>query len=218
MKWSEYYKSGKKEKKATIDEKEVAHLKAQVAQIPTLVEEKVRQQVQHIVETQQRTQRQQVEDQVGTTLSSIIPTLVAGLDAWYRGGKKGPPPVPSFTGSNSHNVEPSVSPQAATMVSPAAPTLVAPAAPTLVAPAAPTVVAPAAPTLVSPAAPLLQLNAPVAADNTPPGTAPTSGHSISCTPAAGGASTLAELDAITVTNPRLRYDFHILAFDYASHP
>ena len=188
MKWSEYYKSGKKEKKATIDEKEVAHLKAQVAQIPTLVEEQVRQQVQHIVETQQRTQRQQVEDQVGTTLSSIIPTLVAGLDAWYRGGKKGPPPVPSFTGSNSHNVEPSVSPQAATMVSPAAPTLVAPAAPTL----------------VSPAAPLLQLNAPVAADNTPPGTAPTSGHSISCTPVAGGASTLAELDAITVTNPRLR--------------
>ncbi|KAK1611053.1 hypothetical protein QYE76_034726 [Lolium multiflorum] len=197
MKWSEYYKSGKKEKKATIDEKEVAHLKAQVAQIPTLVEEQVRQQVQQIVETQQRTQRQQVEDQVGTTLSSIIPTLVAGLDEWYRGGKKGPPPVPSFTGSNSHNVEPSVSPQAATMVSPAAPTLVAPAAPTLVAPAAPTLVSPAAPTLVSPAAPLLQLNAPVAADNTPPGTAPTSGHSISCTPAAGGASTLAELDAIT---------------------
>ncbi|KAK1694249.1 hypothetical protein QYE76_010946 [Lolium multiflorum] len=197
MKWSEYYKSGKKEKKATIDEKEVAHLKAQVAQIPTLVEEQVRQQVQQIVETQQRTQRQQVEDQVGTTLSSIIPTLVAGLDEWYRGGKKGPPPVPSFTGSNSHSVEPSVSPQAATMVSPAAPTLVAPAAPTLVAPAAPTLVSPAAPTLVSPAAPLLQLNAPVAADNTPPGTAPTSGHSISCTPAAGGASTLAELDAIT---------------------
>ncbi|KAK1694307.1 hypothetical protein QYE76_011004 [Lolium multiflorum] len=197
MKWSEYYKSGKREKKVTIDEKEVAHLKAQVAQIPTLVEEQVRQQVQHIVETQQRTQRQQVEDQVGTTLSSIIPTLVAGLDEWYRGGKKGPPPVPSFTGSNSHNVEPSVSPQAATMVSPAAPTLVAPAAPTLVAPAAPTLVSPAAPMLVSPAAPLLQLNAPVAADNTPPGTAPTSGHSISCTPAAGGASTLAELDAIT---------------------
>ncbi|KAK1648037.1 hypothetical protein QYE76_065842 [Lolium multiflorum] len=168
-----------------------------VTVIPTLVEEQVRQQVQQIVETQQRTQRQQVEDQVGTTLSSIIPTLVAGLDEWYRGGKKGPPPVPSFTGSNSHNVEPSVSPQAATMVSPAAPTLVAPAAPTLVAPAAPTLVSPAAPTLVSPAAPLLQLNAPVAADNTPPGTAPTSGHSISCTPAAGGASTLAELDAIT---------------------
>ncbi|KAK1628263.1 hypothetical protein QYE76_002578 [Lolium multiflorum] len=197
MKWSDYYKSGKKERKAPIDEKEVAQLKAQVAQIPTLVEEQVRQQVQQIVETQQRTQRQQVEDQVGTTLSSIIPTLVAGLDEWYRGGKKGPPPVPSFTGSNSHNVEPSVSPQAATMVSPAAPTLVAPAAPTLVAPAAPTLVSPAAPTLVSPAAPLLQLNAPVAADNTPPGTAPTSGHSISCTPAAGGASTLAELDAIT---------------------
>jgi hypothetical protein len=180
MKWSDYYKSGKSSKKATIDEKEVAHLKAQVAQIPTIVEEQVRQQVQHIVETQQRTQRQQVEDQVGHTLSSIIPTLVAGLDAWYRGGKKGPPPVPSFTSSNSHNVEPSVSPQVATMVSPAAPTLLAPAVP------------------------LLQLNATVAADNTPPGTAPTSGHSISCTPVAGGASTLAELDAITVTNPRLR--------------
>ncbi|KAK1631104.1 hypothetical protein QYE76_005419 [Lolium multiflorum] len=75
--------------------------------------------------------------------------------------------------------------------------MVSPAAPALVAPVAPTLVAPAVPTLVSPAAPLLQLNAPIAADNTPPGTAPTSGHSISGTPAAGGASTLAELDAIT---------------------
>ncbi|KAK1612707.1 hypothetical protein QYE76_036380 [Lolium multiflorum] len=109
MKWSDYYKSGKKERKATIDEKEVAQLKAQVAQIPTLVEEQVRQQVQQIVETQQRTQRQQVEDQVGTTLSSLIPTLVAGLDAWYKEDKRGNSPVPSFTGSNSHNVEPSSS-------------------------------------------------------------------------------------------------------------
>ncbi|KAK1681203.1 hypothetical protein QYE76_042051 [Lolium multiflorum] len=156
MKWSEYYKSGKREKKVTIDEKEVAHLKAQVAQIPTLVEEQVRQQVQHIVETQQRTQRQQVEDQVGTTLSSIIPTLVAGGNNGVSGGA-------NLSGSGGANLGVS-----------------------------------AAPTLVSPAAPLLQLNAPVAADNTPPGTAPTSGHSISCTPAAGGASTLAELDAITL--------------------
>ena len=137
MKWLDYYKSGRKEKKATIDEKEVAHLKAQVAQIPTIVEEQVRQQVQHIVETQQRTQRQQVEDQVGHTLSSIIPTLVAGLDAWYRGGKKGPPPVPSFTSSNSHNVEPSVSPQAATMVSPETPMLAPPETPMLAPPEAP---------------------------------------------------------------------------------
>ncbi|KAK1670791.1 hypothetical protein QYE76_058950 [Lolium multiflorum] len=155
------------------------------------VEEQVRQQVQHIVETQQRTQREQVEVQVGTTLSSIIPSLVVGLDAWYKARKKGPPPIPDFMGSNSHNMEPSVSPQAATMVSPAAATLVAPAAPTLVAPAAPTLVALVEPTLLSPAVPLLQLNAPAAADNTPPGTAPTRGHSITCTPAAGGASTLA---------------------------
>ncbi|KAK1621385.1 hypothetical protein QYE76_026902 [Lolium multiflorum] len=56
MKWSEYYKLGRKEKKDSIDDQEVRELKAQVVQIPTLVEEQVRQQVQHIVETQQRTE------------------------------------------------------------------------------------------------------------------------------------------------------------------
>ncbi|KAK1651183.1 hypothetical protein QYE76_068988 [Lolium multiflorum] len=148
MKWSDYYKSGKKERKATIDEKEVAQLKAQVAQIPTLVEEQVRQQVQQIVETQR-----------GRNDSK-----------WRTNGNNGVSCGANIGGSGGANLGGS---GGANLVSPAAPTL------------------------VSPAAPLLQLNAPVAADNTPPGTAPTSGHSISCTPAAGGASTLAELDAIT---------------------
>ena len=41
-------------------------------------------------------------------------------------------------------------------------------------------------------------------ENPPAGTAPTSNTSVTCTPAVGGPSTLAELDAITVTkNQRL---------------
>jgi hypothetical protein len=43
------------------------------------------------------------------------------------------------------------------------------------------------------------LNAPGHRENTPAaGTAPSSSHSITCTPAVGGPSTLAELDAIKV--------------------
>ena len=58
-------------------------------------------------------------------------------------------------------------------------------------------VSPAAVVLVSPM-PALELNA---SGCTPVGTSPASGPSVSCTPAVGGASTLAELDAIiTVTN------------------
>jgi hypothetical protein len=51
MKWSEYYKSGKKEKKDSIDDQEVRELKAQVAQIPMMVKERVRQQVESLKTT-----------------------------------------------------------------------------------------------------------------------------------------------------------------------
>ena len=62
-------------------------------------------------------------------------------------------------------------------------------------------VSPAEAALVSPAAaPTLQLNAPGCGKNTPAGTSAASGPSVNCTPAVGGASTLAELNAITVTN------------------
>ena len=153
-KWSEYYTAGRKERKTSSEsqEREVQQLKAQVARIPEMVEEQVR-------------------DQLGATITAIIPTLVSRLQAWMAGGQQGPPLIPSFTGSNSHNAP------AAPLVSPAEAALVSPAA-----------------------APALQLNAPECGKNTSGGTSAASGPSVTCTPAVGGASTLAELDAITVTN------------------
>ena len=146
-KWSSYYTAGGRKEKKTSSEsqsREVQELKAQVGWIPEIVQE-------------------QVQQQLGMTLTAIVPTLIQGLRTWIAGGQQGPPPVPSFTASNSHNA------QAAPLVSPAP-------------------------------ARALELNAPGC---TPAGTSPASGPSVSCTrtPAFGGASTLAELDGITVTKP-----------------
>ena len=167
-KWGSYYTAGVRKEKKTSSEsqtREVEELKAQVALIPELVQE-------------------QVEQQLGTKLNAMVPTLIHGLTMWIAGGQQGPPPVPSFTASNSHSA------QAAPLVSPAAP---------LVSPAAAPLVSPAEAVFVSPAlARALELNAPGC---TPSGTSPASGPSVSCTPAVGGASTLAELDGITVTKP-----------------
>ena len=146
-KWGSYYTAGgRKEKKTS----EVEAHKAQVAQIPEIVQE-------------------QVEQQLGTKLNAMVPTLIHGLTTWIAGGQQGPPPVPSFTASNSHSA------QAAPLVSPAEAVFVSPAP-----------------------ARALELNAPGC---TPAGTSPASAPSVSCTPAVGGASTLAELDGITVTKP-----------------
>ncbi len=152
-KWSSYYTAGgRKEKKSNLESqtREVEALKAQVARIPELVQE-------------------QVEQQLGTKLNAMVPMLIHGLTTWIAGGQQGPPPVPSFTASNSHNA------QAAPLVSPAEAVFVSPAP-----------------------ARELELNAPGC---TPAGTSPASAPSVSCTPAVGGASTLAELDGITVTKP-----------------
>ena len=153
-KWSEYYTAGRKERKTSSEsqEREVQQLKAQVAWIPEIVEEQVR-------------------DQLGATITAIMPTLVSGPQAWIAGGQQGTPPIPSFTGSNSRNAP------AAALVSPAEAALVSPTA-----------------------APALQLNTPGCGKNTLAGTSEASGPSVTCTPAVGGASILAELDAITVTN------------------
>ena len=86
-KWSSYYNSdGRKEKKTSLESQacEVQELKAQVAQIPEIVQE-------------------QVQQQLGATITAIVPTLIEGLSAWIAGGQQGPPPIPSFTASNSHN-------------------------------------------------------------------------------------------------------------------
>src|SRR4051812_37245537 len=111
----------------------------------------------------------------------MVPTLIHGLTTWIVGGQKGPPSVPSFTASNSHSA------QAAPLVSPAVP---------LVSPAVAPLVSPAEALFVSPApARALELNAPGC---TLAGPSPAGAPSVSCTPAIGGASTLAELDGITV--------------------
>ena len=103
--------------------------------------------------------QEQVQQQLGATITAIVPTLIQGISAWIAGGKQGLPLIPSFTASNSQNA----------MAGP----------------------------LVSPT-PARELNAPGC---TPAGTSAASGPSVNCTPAVGGASTLAELDAIiTVTN------------------
>ena len=142
-KWSSYYNTaGRKEKKTSSESqaREVQELRAQVARIPEIVQE-------------------QVQQQLGATITAIVPTLIQGISAWIAGGQQGPPPIPSFTASNSQNA----------MAGP----------------------------LVS-LMPTRELNAPGC---TPAGTSAASGPSVNCTPAVGGASTLAELDAIiTVTN------------------
>ena len=160
-KWGSYYTAGVRKEKKTSSEsqtREVEALKAQVARIPELVQE-------------------QVEQQLGTKLNAMVPTLIHGLTTWIAGGQQGPPPVPSFMANNSHSA------QAAPLVSPAAAPLVSPAEAVFVSPA---------PTRA------LELNAPGC---TPAGTSPASAPSVSCMPAVGGASTLAELDDITVTKP-----------------
>ena len=150
-KWSSYYTAGGRKEKKTSSESqscEVEALKAQVAHIPEITQEKVQQ-------------------QLGTTLTAMVPTLIHGLTTWIAGGQQGPPPIPSFTASNSQNA----------MAGPLVP--------------------PAEAALVSPT-PARELNAPGC---TPVGTSAASGPSDNCTPAVGGASTLAELNAIiTVTN------------------
>ena len=111
--------------------------------------------------------QEQVEQRLGATITALVPTLISGFSAWIAGGQQGPPPIPSFTASNSHNA----------MAGPLVPTAEA--------------------TLVSPT-PARELDAPGC---TPAGTSAASGTSVNCTPAVGGASTLADLDAIiTVTN------------------
>src|SRR4051812_15417731 len=81
------------------------------------------------------------------------------------------------------------------MVSPAADALASPAADVLVSPAASPLVTSAADALVTPTAVR-------ALERRTPNTSGASAPSVTCPPAIGGASTLAELDAITVTKPR----------------
>ena len=73
-KWSSYYTAGGRKEKKTSSEsqsREVQELKAQVAWIPEMVQE-------------------QVQHQLGATITTIVPTLIEGLQAWIAGGQQGP--------------------------------------------------------------------------------------------------------------------------------
>ena len=61
-KWPEYYTAGRKERKTSSESqrREVEQLKAQVARIPEMVQEQVR-------------------DQLGATITAIMPSLLEGL-------------------------------------------------------------------------------------------------------------------------------------------
>ena len=70
-KWSSYYTAGGREEKKTsskIQSREVEALKAQVARIPEAVQE-------------------QVQQQLGSTLTGIMPTLIHRLTSWIAGGQ-----------------------------------------------------------------------------------------------------------------------------------
>ena len=70
-KWSSYYTAGGRKEKKTSSEsqsREVEALKAQVARIPELVQE-------------------QVEQQLGTKLNAMVPTLIHGLTTWIVDGQ-----------------------------------------------------------------------------------------------------------------------------------
>ena len=70
-KWSSYYTAGGRKEKKTSSEsqlREVEELKAQVARIPEMVQE-------------------QVQQQLGSTLTGIMPTLIHGIMTWIAGGQ-----------------------------------------------------------------------------------------------------------------------------------
>ena len=78
-KWGSYYTAGVRKEKKTSSEnqmREVEELKAQVARIPELVHE-------------------QVQQQLGTTLNAMVPTLIHGLTTWIAGGNRGLPRFPA---------------------------------------------------------------------------------------------------------------------------
>src|SRR3954464_4507113 len=148
-----------------------------------------------------------VEEQVGHALNNMTPSLFVFMRDWLASGQEGLPPIPSFMGSNYHNA---MVVAAAPLVSPAVDAFVTPAAARTVPPAAAATVTPMTDAFVTPAAAqVLERKIPT------PGTSGASAPSVTCPPAVGGPSTLAELNAITVTKPRPMTSSPF-AFDWAS--
>ena len=76
-KWSSYYNTGgRKEKKTSLESpaREVQELRAQVARILEIVQE-------------------QVQQQLGATITAIVPTLIQEISAWIGGGPCWPPAI-----------------------------------------------------------------------------------------------------------------------------
>ena len=70
-KWGSYYTAGVRKEKKTSSEsqtREAEALKAQVARIPEIIQE-------------------QVQQQLGATITAMVPTLIQGLSAWIAGGQ-----------------------------------------------------------------------------------------------------------------------------------
>src|SRR3954471_19901472 len=78
-KWSDYYSTRRKEKSTIGSE---AQLQEKMEQIPCIFEEKV-----------------------GHALNNMMPSLFVFMRDCLASGQEGLPPIPSFTGSNSHNVK-----------------------------------------------------------------------------------------------------------------
>jgi hypothetical protein len=114
-----------------------------------------------------------VDDTVANRVNELLPSVMQSISAYFAGGQKGPLPMISLGGSNSHNVAP---PAGSARPPPAG--------------SAPRENAPVI--LVTPAA----SNAGGREDSP---AVPPSSPSVTCTPAPG-PSTLAELDALTVIN------------------
>src|ERR1043165_2026004 len=128
----------------------------------------------------------------------MMPSLFVMMRDWLASGEEGLPPMPSFTGSNSHNAT-----AAAGAVSSAADALASQAADALASQAGDALVSPAAAPLVTSAADaFVTPTAARALERRTPDTSGASAPSVTCPPAVGGPSTLAELDTIMVTKPR----------------
>src|ERR1041384_3584340 len=97
-KWSDYYSSARKEKHS--GKQAETQLQEKIVEIPRIVEQ-----------------------QVGQALNNMMPSLFVLMQDWLASGQEGLPPMPSFTGSNSHNAT-----TAAAAVAQAADALVSPAA------------------------------------------------------------------------------------------
>ena len=124
---------------------------------------------------------------VAKALAGFLPSVVTSVTDWIDGGRQGPCPVPNFGGNMANTV--SVASSANTVPSP----------------------------------PPVRDNPPVHTtpsplpENSPAGTAPSGAHSDPVSQAVGVVSTMAELDALTVSKHRRLNTYYFIQFAFALH-